>query len=316
MSVTILIYEPDSDRAAQAYRDAVAGALPDVEVTATADRASALAAAPRATALAAKAQDVFPELVAAMPKLDWIQALTTGVDPLHALNLPRSVTVTSARGIHGPQMAELALLFMLALGRGLPRLLANQRAAKWQRWGQPLLLGKTVVIVGLGSISEVLAACCRPLGLRVVGITSRTGVAGFDELHPRAHLKEQAARADFLVVLVPYNADTHHLIDATVLASMKRSAFLINIARGNVVDEPALIEALTERRIAGAGLDVFSTEPLPATSPLWALDNVMLTPHIGGLSDIYVEQVIPVLIENLRAYGAGNRAAMRNVIAR
>jgi D-2-hydroxyacid dehydrogenase (NADP+) len=316
MSVSILIYEPDSARDARAYREAVARELPDVEVFATADRDEALALAPRVTALAAKAQDVRAELVAAMPRLDWIQALTTGIDPLLALKLPSSITITSARGIHGPQMAELAILLMLALGRSLPKLLANQHAAKWQRWGQPLLLGKTVVIVGVGTISEVLAGCCHAFGLRVLGITSRTAADGFDELHPRARLKEIAARADFLVVLAPYSAETHHLIDAAVLASMKRSAFLINIARGNVIDEGALIEALRARRIAGAGLDVFATEPLPAASPLWALDNVILTPHVGGLSDVYVEQVVPVLLDNLRAYRAGDRAAMRNVIAR
>ncbi len=316
MPVSILIYEPDSARAAEAYRRAVAQALPDVAVVATADRATALAAAPAASVLAAKAQDVLPELIAAMPRLDWIQALTTGVDPLQAMRLPSSVTITSARGIHGPQMAELALLFMLALGRGVPKMLANQHAAKWQRWGQPLLLGKTVVIVGVGAISEVLAACCRPFGLKVVGVSARREAPGFDELAPRERLVETVARADFVVVLVPYSTETHHLIDAAVLAAMKPSAFLINIARGNVIDEAALIEALRARRIAGAGLDVFATEPLPHTSPLWGLDNVIVTPHVGGLSDIYAEQVIPVLIENLRAYRDGRRGAMRNVVTR
>src|SRR5579871_4755367 len=295
MPVSILIYEPDSARAAEAYRRAVAQALPDVAVVATADRATALAAAPAASVLAAKAQDVLPELIAAMPRLDWIQALTTGVDPLQAMRLPSSVTITSARGIHGPQMAELALLFMLALGRGVPKMLANQHAAKWQRWGQPLLLGKTVVIVG---------------------VSARREAPGFDELAPRERLVETVARADFVVVLVPYSTETHHLIDAAVLAAMKPSAFLINIARGNVIDEAALIEALRARRIAGAGLDVFATEPLPHTSPLWGLDNVIVTPHVGGLSDIYAEQVIPVLIENLRAYRDGRRGAMRNVVTR
>jgi phosphoglycerate dehydrogenase-like enzyme len=316
MSVSILIYEPDSARDARSYGQAVTREFPDVEVFATSDRNEAIALAPRITALAAKAGDVVPELVAAAPRLDWIQALTTGVDPLHALRLPHTVTITSARGIHGPQMAELAMLLMLSLGRNLPKILANQRESKWQRWGQPLLLGKTVVIVGVGTISEVLAARCRAFGLRVIGITSRIAACDFDELHPRARLREVAARADFLVVLVPYSPDTHHMIDAAVLASMKPTAFLINIARGNVIDEPALIDALRARRIAGAGLDVFATEPLPPTSPLWTFDNVVVTPHVGGLSDVYVEQVIPVLLDNLRAYRAGDRAAMRNVVAR
>jgi len=314
MPVSLLIYEPDSARDALAYGAAVAREFPDVQVVATSDRDEALAAAAGASVIAGKAHDVLPELVAAMPKLDWIQALTAGVDPLLSLKLPSSVTVTSARGIHGPQMAELAMLLMLSLIRSAPAMFANQRAAKWKRWVQPLLLGKTVVIAGVGAISEALAPRCRAFGLRVVGVSNRATVAGFDELYARARLREAAALADFLIVLAPYNPDTHHMIDASVLAAMKRSAFVINLSRGNVIDELALIDALRERRIAGAGLDVFATEPLPASSPLWTLDNVIVTPHIGGLSDVYAEQVIPVLLDNLRAYRAGNRTAMRNIV--
>jgi D-2-hydroxyacid dehydrogenase (NADP+) len=316
MSKSLLIYEPDSARDAKAYADAIAHAEPRLTVVATSERSAALAAAPTATALAAKAQDALPEIVAAMPRLDWIQALTTGVDPLHALKLPPAVTITSARGIHGPQMAELAMLLMLSLGRGAPRIFANQRERRWKRWTQPLLAGKTVVIVGVGTISEVIAARCQVFGQKVIGISSRASAPGFDELHPRARLGEVVARADFVLVVVPYSPDTHHLIDAPVLRAMKPTAYLINIARGNVVDEAALIEALKAKTIAGAGLDVFATEPLPESSPLWALDNVIVTPHIGGLSDVYAEQLIPVVVHNARAYVAGDRGAMQNLVER
>jgi D-2-hydroxyacid dehydrogenase (NADP+) len=314
MSVSILIYEPDSARDARAYGEAVQREFPELPVVATAERERALAAAPGASVLAAKAHDVLPELVAAMPRLEWIQALTAGVDPLGKLPLPGGVLITSARGIHGPQMSELGVLLMLALARNLPAMLTNQRAAKWKRWTQPLLLGKTLVIVGVGSISEQLARHCRLFGMRIIGISSRESAPGFDELAPRAALTTVVARADFVVALVPLSAETQGLIDARVLAAMKPSAYLINLSRGSVVDEPALIAALRERRIAGAGLDVFATEPLPASSPLWALDNVIVTPHIGGLSDVYAEQAIPVLLDNLRKFRAGDRAAMRNVI--
>lgn len=308
----LLIYEPDSPAHARTYAAAVAKAQPALKVVATSDRAEALAAAPTTTAIVAKAQDVLPEIVARMPALDWIQALTTGIDPLLALKLPPSVTVTTTRGMHGPQMAELAFLLMLSLSRNAPQIFANQREAKWKRWGQHLLLGKTVAIVGVGSISEALALRCQAFGLKVLGISSRESAQGFDELHPRSRLQEVAGRADFVIVLVPYTPDTHHLIDASVLGAMKKSAFLINIARGNVVDEPALTEALKARTIAGAGLDVFSVEPLPAASALWGLDNVIVTPHIGGLSDIYAEQAVPILLENLAAYLAGQQTAMQN----
>jgi len=314
MSDLILIYEPDSAAYAQTYREAIEQALAGLHVIAVSNRAEAMAHAAEATVLIAKAQDVSAELVAAMPKLAWIHALTTGIDPLLALKLPSSVIVTSSRGIHGPQMAELAILLMLALSRDFPRMLANQREKSWQRWGQRLLVGKTVMMVGVGAISEALAARCKPLGLKVVGVTSRRSVEHFDELQPRQRLKETVSTADFLVLLVPYSPETHHMIDASVMAAMKPSAYLINMARGGVVDEAALIDALQTRRLAGAGLDVFAQEPLPYSSPLWTLDNVIITPHVGGMSDIYAEQILPLLVHNVRAYVAGDRAAMQNLI--
>ena len=312
MRPTVLIYEPDTPAAAAAYASGIARELPEVEVAATSNLEEAVALAADAAVLIAKAQDVLPALVAAMPRLEWIQALTTGVDPLRVLGLPPSILVTTVRGIHGPQMAELALLGMMALSRDFPRLIANQRAARWERWGQRLLLGKTAVVVGVGAISEAIAAYARPFGLRLIGVSARSGVGGFDEIYPRARLLEAAARADFLVIVAPYTAETHHLVDARVLAAMPASAFLVNIARGKLVDEEALVAALRARRIAGAALDVFETEPLPAASPLWRMPNVIVTPHIGGMSDVYAEQALPVVLHNLRAFLARDGAAMLN----
>jgi D-2-hydroxyacid dehydrogenase (NADP+) len=307
-----LIYEPDSAAYAEIYREALARALPQCRFLAASEPGEALARAPEATILIAKAQDISAELVSAMPRLSWIQALTTGVDPIVALKLPPTIVITSARGIHGPQMSELTLLLMMALSRDFPRMLTNQRNTRWERWGQRLLQGKTLVIVGVGAISEALAARCQPFGLKVIGITNRTAVEHFDELLPQVRLHEAAGRADFLVVLVPYSPSTHHLINASVLAAMKPTAYLINVARGGVIDETALIEALRSHRIAGAGLDVFTNEPLPASSPLWSLDNVIITPHVGGMSDIYAEQILPLLLHNVRAYIEGDHAAMLN----
>jgi D-2-hydroxyacid dehydrogenase (NADP+) len=314
VSELILIYEPDSEVDARIYGEGVARAMPALEILATTKRSEVLAHAPLATVLIAKAQNVSSELVAAMPRIAWIQALTTGVDPLLALKLPPSVIVTSARGIHGPQMAELTILLMMSLSRDFPTMLENQREKRWLRWGQRLLAGKTLVIVGVGAIGEALAARCKPFGLKVVGITSRSSVDHFDELRPRAQLRDAVAAADFLVLLIPYSPETHHMIDASVLAAMKPTAYLVNVARGGVVDEIALIEALRTHQIAGAGLDVFAQEPLPETSPLWDLDNVIITPHIGGMSDIYAEQILPLLLHNLRAFAAGDRAAMLNPV--
>jgi D-2-hydroxyacid dehydrogenase (NADP+) len=316
-SGSTLIYEPDNPADARIYAEAIARDFPSLELHVTSDRTGACQLATDASVLIAKAQDVSAQLIAATPRLEWIHALTSGTEHLNTLRLPASVTVTSARGMHGPQMAELAILLMLALARDLPRMLVHQHQSKWQRWTQPLLLGKTAVIVGVGSIGEALAVRCRAFGLRVVGVSAgRTEAAGFDEVQPRARLAEMAAHADFFVVLVPYSADTHHLVDASILAAMKKSAFLINIARGSVVDEVALIDALRTGRIAGAGLDVFESEPPATDNPLWRMQNVIMTPHIGGLSDVYAKQALPVLLHNLRSYLAGDWPAMQNVVIR
>src|SRR5262245_33931186 len=239
--------------------------------------AEALARCGDCEILVIRTDEIFPGLVAAMPQLRLIQALTTGVDHIAALpNLPPNMLVAAARGFHGPQMSELAFLFMLAFIRRLPTVLENQKQHRWDRREQRLLDGRTVVIVGAGSIAEELAKRCKMFGLNVVGVTSRPSVPGFDALYPRERLKEAAALADFLIVLAPLNQDNLNLIDAGVIGAMKREGVLINIARGGVVDEDALRQALNEGRIAGAGLDVFRKEPLPADSPLWDTPNTII----------------------------------------
>jgi D-2-hydroxyacid dehydrogenase (NADP+) len=317
MTGKILFLECERPTDLDIYRQAVTDAVPGLEIVTAETEAEAVAKGLGATALVAKAHNVTAALIAAMPRLDWIQALTTGTDHLDTLDLPPSVTVTSARGIHGPQMSELAFMYMLAFSRDFAGMLDNQRKAEWQRWPQKLLLGKTAVIVGVGTISEELAQRCKVFGMRTIGVSgSRPSAPGFDQIVGRDRLHEVAAQADFLIVLAPHTPENHHLIDAGVLASMAAHAVLINLARGKLCDEDALIQALAERRIAGAALDVFSVEPLPADSPLWRMDNVIITPHIGGLSDSYALQLLPLVVDNVRAYSAGDRTGLRNVVKR
>jgi D-2-hydroxyacid dehydrogenase (NADP+) len=309
----LIVLEREHPEGLALFREALQREVPALSVVYAATSAQALAAAEGATALCTMAQNVTAELVAAMPGLDWIQALTTGVDPLIGLDLPPGIAITSARGIHGPQMSELGLLLMLSLARQFPRMLHNQQQAVWERWPQRLLHGKTVGIVGVGTISEVLAGLCKALSMRVVGVSdSRTTVPGFDAIEPRSRLGTVAAAADFLVVLAPLTPENDHMINAAVLGQMRPDAFLINLARGRVVDEAALIGVLQRGGIAGAGLDVFETEPLPADSPLWHLPNVIVTPHVGGLSDIYARQLLPVVVHNARAYLAGDLKDLLN----
>lgn len=255
------------------------------------------------------------DLIAQARSLKLVLALTTGTDALTGV-LPSHILLTSTRGVHGPQMSELAFLHMLALNRNFPRLQQAQAKSQWDRHPQPLLDGKTIVIVGVGYLSEHLAARCRLFGMKVIGVSSgRKHAPNFDEVYPRSALRQVAAQADFLMLLVPYSKDSHHLINAGVLAAMKPTAFLINIARGGVVDEAALIAHMRAGKIAGAALDVFSTQPLPPDSPLWHLPNTIITPNVGGHSDRFVDQTLTVVAPNLRAFIEGRVQDLRNIVA-
>jgi D-2-hydroxyacid dehydrogenase (NADP+) len=251
------------------------------------------------------------------PRLRWIQSLTTGTDAILQLAALRAdVTVTSTRGMHGPQMSELVFLQMLTLLRNFPRMQRNQIAHRWERWPQPLLAGKTVVIVGVGAIAEVLAPRCKAFGMTVYGISnSSRKPAGFDEILPRSELQRGAGAADFLVLIVPHSPQTENLIDASVLSGMKPSAFLINVARGGVLDETALLAALHAQRLAGAALDVFRERPLPPEHPLWSEEKIIITPHIGGMSDVYLDQAYPIVRDNIARFIAGDVTGMQNIVA-
>lgn len=250
--------------------------------------------------------------------LKWIQALGTGVDGIIGQpSLQDNVLVTNMHGLHGASMPEAAILSMLALARDLPRVLRNQARHAWDRFPSRLLKGKTVGIVGVGAIAEDLAPKCKMFGMSVVGITSaKREVAGFDRMVGRDQLEEAARELDYVLLLTPYTPQTRGIVNAKILAAMKPTSFLINLARGGVVDEPALIEALKGRRIAGAALDVFAEEPLPADHPFWNMENVIVTPHLGGFHDQYAEQALPTVEENVRRFLAGDAENMINVVRR
>jgi phosphoglycerate dehydrogenase-like enzyme len=277
--------------------------------------AKALALAPPCEILLIRTDEIFAGLIAAMPRLRLIQALTTGVDHIMALpNLPPNVMIAAARGFHGPQMSELAFLFMLAFARKFRTVLENQKRKIWDRREQRLLAGKIVVVVGVGRIAEDLAKRCKIFGMTVIGVSTRATAPGFDAMYPRAQIAKAASLADFLILLAPYTKENHHLVNASTIDTMKPDGVLINLARGGVLDEEALRRALHEGRIAGAGLDVFQTEPLPPESPLWHTPNVIITSHVGGVSETYAEQVMPLLINNLRAFVEGTPERMSHIV--
>lgn len=308
---TVLIYDPK----AQWYCDQLSDIAGYAFVPATTKAEAQKVDAQILTGLSPAIDEA---LVASLPRLEWVHALSTGVDNLLAMpNLRPEVALTTSRGIHGPQMSEMAFLLMLSCIRRFPTMLANQANGVWDRWPQPLLWGKTICIVGLGTIAEALAARCEAFGMHVTGVSDGRGTAPHvTKIYPRAQLRQAAAEADFLVVLVPYSPDTHHLIDAEIFAAMKPTAVMINLARGGCVDDLALIDALQSRTIAAAASDVFKVEPLPADNPLWRLPNLIITPHVGGNSDIYQEQALPILRRNLIAYAEGGLSRLENLVER
>jgi phosphoglycerate dehydrogenase-like enzyme len=251
-------------------------------------------------------------------RLKWVQTLGTGVDNLiDQPTLRHDVIVTNIRGIHGAPVSEAALGTMLALARDLPRAVRAQDARQWLRFPARLLHNKTVGIFGVGAISEALAPKCKAFGMCVVGVTSAPrSLAGFDRMNKSDELLDVVGEFDFLVLLSPLTAQTRNSINDKVFARMKPTSFLINLARGGVVDEAALVEALRKKRIAGAALDVFVEEPLPVDHPFWTMPNVIITTHQGGFCDVYIDYALPTVEANMQRFLAGDTGNMINIVPR
>jgi phosphoglycerate dehydrogenase-like enzyme len=310
-SANVLLICPEPE----AYTSRLVGDFPEVKFTTftSLECRPAMDLMGDADAIIAYGRAFDAQCLARAKKLRWFQCLITGTDHLAPVLAGSHVILTNARGIHGPQMAEMAILHMMALSRRVPLLVRNQAAHVWDRILPRVLDQRVVAILGVGAIAEHVAMVCKAFGMTTLGI-SRTPrkLQGFDAIYPREQLLAAAAQADFLLVLVPYTKENHNIIDAAVFDAMKPTACLINIARGGVVDETAMIQALREGRIAGAGLDVFEEAPLPPEHPLWDMDNVFITPFIGGRSDRYEESIMSIIKPNLAHFLAGREDQMLN----
>lgn len=266
---------------------------------------------------------------ALVPCLRWIQAHSAGVD--HLVEQPvvhgGQVTLTTTSGMHATNMAEYAFMMMLALGHRLPQMLAHQANATWsddrfKLFAPQELLGSTVGIVGYGSIGREIARLANSFGMEVLAtkrdvfhpadpngyVIPGTGdPAGeyFHRLYPPEALPTMLRDCDFVVITVPLVEATRQMFGREAFGAMKRTAYLINVGRGGVVDESALLHALQTDQIAGAAFDVFEAEPLPADSPLWKLPNLIISPHIAGYTTTYNQKAAALFAENLRRYVKG-----------
>ena len=300
----------------QKYQEFLEPRFPEVDFTYAVDGEEALTHVPETEVIISIARWFTKEVAKKAKKLKWLQCNITGTDHLiPSLADRRDIILTSGRGIHGPQMTEVTLLHMLALYRQVRRLAKNQETHTWDRFLPYVLENRLVAIMGLGAIAEHMARCFKALGMTVYGI-SRTNrkIEGIDKVFSRDDLTEAVKDVDFLIALVPFNLETKNIIGAKVFYAMKPSAYLINVARGGVVDEAALIDALKNGEISGAGLDVFEESPLPDNSPLWDMENVFITPFTGGRSDKYAERILTVIEPNIRAYLDGTTKYMKNIV--
>ena len=270
------------------------------------------------------------------PNLRWVQTHWAGIDSLLDTPLWNSdIAITSASGIHAPNMAQYTLTQILAWAHRVPNWFRYQKLGKWPegRWDKFVpaeLHGRTLGIVGYGSIGREIARLAKPFGMKIL-VSKRdarqlkdSGYAMLDSgdplgelpdrIYPGAATRSMLAECDYIVITLPLTAETHHLFDEALFKAMKPNAFLINVGRGSLINEGDLIKALKKGWIAGAGLDVFETEPLPDDSPLWMMENVILTPHVSGFTPYYDDRMTDLFVDNLRRYLAEGK--LLNLISR
>jgi len=250
------------------------------------------------------------------PRLAWVQALTAGVDffPLSEIQ-EQGIVLTCGRGIHRIYMAEYAIAAMINLARNFHLMFNNQLKAKWDRSvPQDEIHGRVAGIIGLGSIGQEIARKASILGMRVIGVKHNPQpLEGVDQVYGPTGMKEVFQQSDYVINLLPGTPETKGLIDKKFFSSMRRSACFINLGRGSTVNQADLIDALQTKTIRALVSDVYEAEPLPEESPLWHLDNVILTPHIAGISPQYLDRAQDIIRHNLPVY-VSRSGEMMNVV--
>jgi phosphoglycerate dehydrogenase-like enzyme len=257
-------------------------------------------------------------VLAGVPKLRWVHTFSAGVDR-HVPEMARyeRVLLTNNTGAYDVPISEHVIAMIFAAAKRVPEHLAAQARHEWQReMPHAEVRGATLVILGMGSIGSELARLAGAVGMRVIGVRRDASrpAPGAERIVPPARFVEVAREADYLAVTAALTPQTRGMVSAEVLRALKPTAWVINIARGPIVDEAALATALQEKRIGGAALDVFETEPLPAESPLWSLDNAILTPHVSNSSPRVRERSLALVAENVRRFKAGE--PLLNVVDR
>jgi len=288
---------------ANRHKDAIAAVMPGITVTVSDVEHAGELIAETDILVAWGWTDIRPLYLAA-PRLKWVHALSAGVEGLTCPEIQASDTIlTNSKGIHGIPVSEHVFSLMLAFTRGLNLLFRRQLDKKWDRVPTDEIHEKTIGIVGLGSIGREIAKKAKGLGMEVVATKQEMTTEIFvDKLYNPEQLHEMLAVCDFVVVALPLTEKTAGLFTLEEFKAMKPTAYFFNIARGAIVREADLTIALQLGIIKGAGLDVFEAEPLPADSPLWAMDNVIITPHLAAISPCYLDRAVKLFVDNLTRY--------------
>lgn len=303
-TVNVMIYYQDVQRA-RTVRDMVAAGFPELTVHAVSSPQDAERLVAEVDVIAGWG---FPTaLLAKATRLRWFHKLAAGVDDIVAAGtLPKQAVLTRTDGrIFGRRMAEYAIAYMLAFSQDIPRILRQQAERRWQPFVTQPLAGKTVGVAGVGEIGSEVVQRAAALGMRVVGWRRSAGdVDGVERMYVGGQeFHAFLGRCDFVVIVLPLTASTRGLFDDAAFEAMRDGAYLINVGRGPIVQEQALLRALQSGKLAGATLDVFDVEPLPADHPFWGLSNVIITPHMSGPS--VPEEVVPPFLENIKRFLAG-----------
>ena len=294
-----------------AWERRVAQAAPALTIVQCESEAQATAALADGEAFYGK---MTPALLAAAKRLRWIQAPVAGLERYMFPELAaHPVVLTNMRGVYADMVPEHAFALVLALARGMHRYAWLQRERTWQKQEIVILAGKTMGVVGLGSIGGGVADRARAFGMRVIAVDPKADRhPGVERVLRPDRLRELLAESDFVVIAAPHTPETENMIRRRELQAMKRSAFLVNVGRGVIVDLADLTEALAAGEIAGAGLDVFEVEPLPTDHPLWGMDNVVITPHAATETPELSGRWLGVLADNAARVARGE--PLQNVV--
>lgn len=305
-SIAVMLREPQRNIHEELVIGKLRDALPTTKVQ-LASSAQELSDAAGIDTLITPVQPWIDEVVDLAPNLRWMHFLSAGVDGIWNLGFDKTrYLLSKSSGVHSIPMAEYVMAGILYFLKGFHIFHRQQRARAWVRHWLEEAYGKNVTIVGLGAIGQEIAKRCKAMGMTVTGVATRVREVEYvDTVVTTADLRNVLGSSDFVVLCVPLTGETRGLLNRSVLESMKPGAYLIDISRGTIVDQTALAELIETGHIGGALLDVFETEPLPTDSPLWELENALITPHVSGTTPFYMERAIDIFLQNVKSLRTG-----------